>query len=174
MPQLVRDGQDEADALAHSPREHVGIDLILIARTPGMRRGRNDHIGIGVHLFTGEPHVRDQQGPVAIQVAVDIATTVLRIPIRLALQDVAEIRIRAQRLLLAPKPALIAAGRMGERGAIQHRHIAKPGTAATMFDNHRCRIPIDHMDNSAGRGFPLRRTRRVRRGGRHRLHAHEP
>ena len=151
VPEHVNDIEHEADALAHGADEHLVLHLVFLARTAGVRGGDDEHVGIRMDVLAGEPDLGHDEPTVAVQVAVDVAAAVFPIPIALLLEHVVEERLGAQRLLLRPGPADIAAARVGERGEVEHRQVAELGATATGLENRRDGVRIDdaHLGNAS-------------------------
>ena len=100
-----------------------------------------------------EPYCRYHQGTVAVQLAVDVATTVLAIPILLLFQHVVQEGVGTERLLLAHEALDIVARRVDERGEIEHGQIAELRIAATVIEDRlRCRS-VEHGDLRCLRSF---------------------
>ena len=103
-----------------------------------------------------EAHRGHHQRTVAVQLTVDVAATVLAVPFTLLIEDVVQIRISAQRGLLALVALDIAATRIGKRGKGKHGHIAELRIAATVIEDCLRGGGIKHSDLRQDRSSLLR------------------
>ncbi len=99
--QLVADGEHKADTVAQRVQQRIVAHAVLLACALGIGRGGHDHIGVCMHVVAVKTHRRHYQRTVAVELAVDIAATVLAIPLALLVEHVVQIRIGAERSLLA-------------------------------------------------------------------------
>ena len=99
-----------------------------------------------MHVVAVEAHRRHHQGAVTIELAVDVAATVLAVPLTLPIENVVQIRIGAQRGLLAQITLNIATARIGERGKGEHGHVAELRIATTVIQNGLRGRGVEHGD----------------------------
>ena len=93
-----------------------------------------------------EAHRRHHQRTVSVKLAVDVAATVLAVPFALLIENVVQIRIGAQRGLLAQITLNIATARVGERGKGEHGHVAELRIATTVVQDGLRGGGIEHGD----------------------------
>ena len=99
-----------------------------------------------MHVVAVKTHRRHYQRTVAVELAVDVAATVLAIPLALLVEHVVQIRIGAERSLLAQIALDVAATRVGERGKGKHRHIAELRVASAVVQNGLRGRGVEHGD----------------------------
>ena len=103
-----------------------------------------------------EAHRGHHQRTITVQLAVDVAATVLTVPLTLLVEYVVQVRIGAQRGLLAQVALDIAAARIGKRGKGKHSHIAELRIAAAVIEDCLRGGGIKHSDLGQGRSSLLR------------------
>ena len=99
-----------------------------------------------MHVVAVEAHRRHHQRTVAVELAVDVAATVLAVPLTLLIENVVQIRIGAQRGLLAQITLNISTARIGKRGKGEHGHVAELRIAATVIEDCLRGGGIKHSD----------------------------
>ena len=104
-----------------------------------------------------EAHRGHHQRTVAVKLAVDVAATVLTVPFTLLIEDVVQIRIGAQRGLLAQITLNISTARIGKRGKGEHGHVAELRIAATVIEDCLRGGGIKHSDLGQDRSGLLSR-----------------
>ena len=104
-----------------------------------------------------EAHRGHHQRTVAVQLTVDVAATVLTVPFTLLIEDVVQIRIGAQRGLLAQITLNISTARIGKRGKGEHGHVAELRIAATVIEDCLRGGGIKHSDLGQDRSGLLSR-----------------
>ena len=114
VTQLVGDGEHEADTVAHRALERGRVETVVLAGAAGVGCRSHDHIGIGVVLVALEADLGHHERTVTIELAVDIAATVLGVPALEAREHVVQERTRAEGLLLRHGPAVVATARVSE------------------------------------------------------------
>ena len=110
-----------------------------------------------MHVVAVEAHRRHHQRTVSVKLAVDVAATVLAVPFALLIENVVQIRIGAQRGLLAQITLNIATARIGERGKGEHSHVAELRIATTVVQDGLRGGGIEHGDLRQGRSRLLSR-----------------
>ena len=157
--QLIADGKDKADAIAQRVQQGIVAHAVLLASTLDVGRGGNDHVGVRMHVVAVEAHRRHHQRAVAVELAVDVAATVLAVPLTLLIEHIVQIRIGAERGLLAQIALDIAATRIGKRGKGEHGHIAELRIAATIIEDGLRGGSVEHGDLGQDRSGLLGRRR---------------
>ena len=116
-----------------------------------------------MHLAALKAHGRHHEGAVAVELAVDVATTVLLIPGALFFENVIEERIGTELLLLRERAADVAAARVHERGEVEQGEVAELRIAATVLEHG---LRSRGIDDGHARGLGLGRGlfERIRRG----------
>ena len=110
-----------------------------------------------MHVVAVEAHRRHHQRTVAVKLAVDVAATVLAVPFALLIENVVQIRIGAQRGLLAQIALDVATARVGERGKGEHGHVAELRIATTVVQDGLRGGGIEHGDLRQNRSGLLSR-----------------
>ena len=109
-----------------------------------------------MHVVAVEAHRGHHQRTVAVQLAVDVAATVLAVPLALLVEHIVQVRIGAERRLLAQVALDIAAARIGKRGKGKHGHIAELRIAAAVIEDCLRGGGIKHSDLGQDRSSLLR------------------
>ena len=110
-----------------------------------------------MHVVAVEAHRRHHQRTVSVKLAVDVAATVLAVPFALLIENVVQIRIGAQRGLLAQIALDVATARVGERGKGEHGHVAELRIATTVVQDGLRGGGIEHGDLRQSRSGLLSR-----------------
>ena len=114
-----------------------------------------------MHLAALKAHGRHHEGAVAVELAVDVATTVLLIPGALFFEHVVEERVGAELLLLCERAADVAAARVHERSEVEQSEIAELRIAATVLEHG---LRSRGIDDGHARGLGRGLFERIRRG----------
>ena len=144
--QLVADGKHKADAIAQGVQQGIVTHTILLASALGVGRGGHDHVGIRMYVVAVEAHRRHHQRTVAVKLAVDVAATVLAVPFALFIEHVVQVRIGTERGLLTQIALDVAAARVGERGKVEHGHVAELRIASAVIQNGLRGRGVEHGD----------------------------
>ena len=116
-------------------------------------------------MLAVEAHRGHHQRTVAVQLTVDVTATVLAVPFTLLIKDIVQVRIGAQRGLLAQIALDVATARIGERGKDKHSHVAELRVASTVIQNGLRGRGVEHGDLGQDRSGLLGGRRGLGFGG---------
>ena len=116
-------------------------------------------------MLAVEAHRGHHQRTVAVQFTVDVAATVLAVPLTLLIEDIVQVRIGAQRGLLAQIALDVATARIGERSKGKHSHVAELRVASTVIQNGLRGRGVEHGDLGQDRSGLLGGRRGLGFGG---------
>ena len=147
MPEVIRDGHHQADAIAQGREKGRVAHAVLLAGATRVGGRRHDDVCVRVEAVALEAHARHHEGAVAVEVAVDVAAAVLGIPGALLGEHVVEEALGAEGLLLRHGPPVVAPAGVGERGEVQDGEVAGGRQAAPAREDGGDGVLLRHGDD---------------------------